>query len=104
MGPERSLRGAALNYYSIQVGIGSGLAHAFAGQWVTGITDITPQATKIADRVRNGQAAAAQRLLPPERPYPVPPAIAHRLCIDTGSLPAPGVHGGKRGEAAVWSC
>jgi Domain of unknown function (DUF4291) len=81
--PERSLHGAALNHYSIQVGIGSALARTFAGQWVTGLTDITPQARTIAELVRNGQAARARRLLPPERPYLVPGTTARRLLIDT---------------------
>jgi hypothetical protein len=81
--PERSLRGAALNHYSIQVGVGSGLIRTFAEEWVVGLTDITPQARKIAELVRKGQAANAQRLLPPERLYPVPPTTARRLLIDT---------------------
>jgi hypothetical protein len=81
--PERSLRGAALNHYSIQVGIGAVLARTFAGQWVTSITDITPQARTIAELLRSGQAARAKRLLPPERLYPVPEATAGRLHIDT---------------------
>lgn len=63
--PERSLHGAALNHYSIQVGIGSALART------------------IAELVRNGQAARARRLLPPERPYPVPETTARCLLIDT---------------------
>jgi hypothetical protein len=80
--PERSLRGTALNRYSIQVGIGRELIRAYAGEWVTGITDITPQARKIAELVRQGRAADAARLLPPERPYPVAQATARRLLID----------------------
>jgi hypothetical protein len=32
--PERSLRGAALNHYSIQVGVGRALIRAYAEQWV----------------------------------------------------------------------
>jgi hypothetical protein len=48
---------------------------------VTAITDITPQARAIAELARNGQAARARRLLPPERPYPVPEATASRLLI-----------------------
>ncbi|MFJ3878618.1 DUF4291 domain-containing protein [Streptomyces sp. NPDC090077] len=77
--PERSPRGAALNHYSIQVGIGRGLIRTFTDEWITGITDLTPQVRKAADLVRAGQAAKAQRLLPPERPYPLPPALEARL-------------------------
>ncbi|MFI0462896.1 hypothetical protein ACH347_02310 [Saccharopolyspora sp. 5N102] len=63
MGPERSMRGAALNDYSIQVGIGRALSGRFAEEWV-------------------GQSVKAKRLLPPERIYPVPRAIAGALDID----------------------
>ncbi|GLF94877.1 DUF4291 domain-containing protein [Streptomyces yaizuensis] len=80
--PERSLRGAALNHYSIQVGIGRGLIKRYAEEWVTGLEDITPQVRKIAQQVRNGKAANAQRLLPPERLYTLPRELAGRLDID----------------------
>ncbi|WP_327681536.1 DUF4291 domain-containing protein [Kitasatospora sp. NBC_00458] len=77
--PERSLRGAALNHYSIQVGVGRTLIRAFSEEWITGITDLTPQVRKIAALVQGGRAAQAQRLLPPERPYPLPGPLAARL-------------------------
>lgn len=80
--PERSLRGAALNHYSIQVGVGRTLVRTFAEEWITGIADLTPQARKIAALVQGGRAAQAQRLLPPERPYPLPGPIAARLGMD----------------------
>ncbi|MQS14378.1 DUF4291 domain-containing protein [Streptomyces kaniharaensis] len=79
--PERTLRGAALNHYSIQVGIGRSLIRTFAEEWVTELTDLTPQVHRIAALVRGGRAAQAQRLLPPERPYPLPAATARRLGI-----------------------
>ncbi|MFJ6382246.1 DUF4291 domain-containing protein [Kitasatospora sp. NPDC092039] len=77
--PERSLRGAALNHYSIQVGVGRSLIRAFAEEWVVDLTDLTPQVRRIAALVRGGQAAKAQRLLPPERPYRPAAATARRL-------------------------
>ncbi|WP_329586641.1 DUF4291 domain-containing protein [Streptomyces sp. NBC_01005] len=80
--PERSLRGAALNHYSIQVGIGRGLIRTFAEEWVVDITDVTPTVQKIAALRQGGRSAQAQRLLPPERICPVPPAVAKRLGID----------------------
>ncbi|MET9922704.1 DUF4291 domain-containing protein [Streptomyces sp. NPDC059605] len=80
--PERSLRGAALNHYSIQVGVGRGLIRTFAEEWVVGLTDVTPQVRKIAKLGQGGRATQAARLLPPERIYPVPPAVAKSLCID----------------------
>ncbi|MCE6998343.1 DUF4291 domain-containing protein [Saccharothrix sp. S26] len=81
--PERSLRGAALNHYSIQVGIGRALIRTYAEEWVVGLTDLTPTVHKVADLVRAGQHAKAQRLLPPERPYLLPPAIARRVQADS---------------------
>ncbi|MFC9619383.1 DUF4291 domain-containing protein [Streptomyces sp. NPDC056930] len=80
--PERSLRGAALNHYSIQVGVGRGLIRTFAEDWVVGLTDVTPQARRIAALKQSGRTAQAQRLLPPERIYPMPPAVARNLLIE----------------------
>ncbi|MFF4699012.1 DUF4291 domain-containing protein [Streptomyces chattanoogensis] len=80
--PERSLRGAPLNHYSIQVGIGRDLIRTYADEWVVGLTDLTDRVRKIATLLQSGRAAQAQRLLPPERPYEVPRAIAERLGID----------------------
>ncbi|MFD0377087.1 DUF4291 domain-containing protein [Streptomyces sp. NPDC059525] len=77
--PERSARGAALNHYSIQVGIGRDLIRTFTDEWTTGITDLTPQVRKAAALIQGGQAAKAQRLLPPERVYPLPAALEARL-------------------------
>jgi hypothetical protein len=77
--PERSLSGAALNHYSIQVGIGRSVIDALVDDWTVGITDLTPRVRKIADLVRAGRGAQAARLLPPERPYPLAPGVAKRL-------------------------
>ncbi|MCX4471603.1 DUF4291 domain-containing protein [Micromonospora sp. NBC_01655] len=80
--PERSLRGAALNHYSIQVGVGRTLIRTYVEDWVVGLTDLTPTVHKIAALVRAGQNARAQRLLPPERPYPLDPRTAWRINAD----------------------
>ncbi|MFD3469012.1 DUF4291 domain-containing protein [Streptomyces sp. NPDC058682] len=80
--PERSARGAALNHYSIQVGIGRHLIRTFAEDWVVGITDLTPQVRKAATLVRNGRAAQAQRFLPAERVYPMSRSMEERLSPD----------------------
>ncbi|MEU1520413.1 DUF4291 family protein [Streptomyces sp. NPDC005811] len=70
--PERSLRGAALNHYSIQVGIGRGLIRTFTDDWIVDLTDLTPQVRKAAALAQGGQADKARRLLPAERAYPLP--------------------------------
>jgi hypothetical protein len=77
--PERSLRGAALNHYSIQVGVGRELIREFATEWVVGLTDLTPAVRKIAALIQTGRAVEAQRLLPPERPFPLDPGVARRI-------------------------
>ncbi|GLY03813.1 MULTISPECIES: DUF4291 domain-containing protein [Actinoplanes] len=80
--PERSLRGAALNHYSIQVGVGRTLIREYAESWITAVADITPTVRRIADLVRAGQHAKARRLLPPERSYPLNAAVARRIQAD----------------------
>ncbi|MFD9903588.1 DUF4291 domain-containing protein [Streptomyces sp. NPDC059063] len=77
--PERSARGAALNHYSIQVGVGRHLIRTFTDDWIVGLTDLTPQVRKIAALVQNGNAAKAQRLFPAERAYPLPRTLEDRL-------------------------
>lgn len=77
--PERSLSGAALNHYSIQVGVGRALIDALADDWTVSITDLTPRVRRIAALVRSGRTAQAARLLPPERPYPLEPQLARQL-------------------------
>src|SRR5262249_12251622 len=70
--PERSLRGAALPYSSIQVGISRHLIREYADKWIVGIEDYTQRVQKIYQRLHSGEAEKAKKLLPPERPYPVP--------------------------------
>jgi hypothetical protein len=79
--PERSLRGADLGIGSIQVGLGRHVIDRYVDEWTVDITDETARARKIADLLARGQEPAARRLLPPERPYPVPDAIARRLAM-----------------------
>ncbi|MDI1463757.1 DUF4291 family protein [Catellatospora sp. KI3] len=81
--PERSLRGAALNHYSIQVGVGRTLIRSYAEEWVVGLRDVTPTVHKIAGLVRSGRADQATRLLPRERPYPLPADLARRIHADS---------------------
>jgi hypothetical protein len=77
--PERSLRGAALNHYSIQVGIGRTLIRAFTDDWIVSLSDLTPQVRKAAALTRSGHATKAQRFLPAERVYPLPRTLEGRL-------------------------
>ncbi|MFJ2938522.1 DUF4291 family protein [Streptomyces sp. NPDC087219] len=77
--PERSVRGAPLNHYSIQVGLGRHLIRTFSEDWVVSLTDLTPQVHKAAILVRSGRAAQARLLLPTERVYPTSRSMEENL-------------------------
>ena len=79
--PERSLRGAALPYYSIQVGLSRHIIQEYVEDWVVKIEDYTPKVRKIHELLQSGQGDKAKRHLPPEREYPVSPEIGRRLLI-----------------------
>lgn len=79
--PERNLRGAALDHYSIQVGISRHVIQEFVSEWIIRIEDLTPQVAKMDSLIRSGKADQAKRHLPVEREYPVPKAIGDRLMI-----------------------
>ena len=79
---ERNLRGGALPFYSIQIGIGRDLIRAYAESWIVSIEDRTPLVRKMYQQIQAGHADGAARLLPKERPYPVEPAIGRRILVD----------------------
>ncbi|OAI54687.1 hypothetical protein AYO47_09890 [Planctomyces sp. SCGC AG-212-M04] len=76
---ERSLRGAALNYFSIQVGISRHLIREYNDQWIVRIEDLTPTVSRIRELLRGGRIDNAKRLLPPERVYPLDPQVGKRI-------------------------
>jgi Domain of unknown function (DUF4291) len=77
--PERSLLLQPLPYRSVQVGLSGIAAVGYVDDWTAGITDVTDLAREIHGLVRKGELDAAQRLLPQERPYPLPPEIAGQV-------------------------
>ncbi len=79
---ERSLRGAGLPYYSIQVGLSRHVIREYVEAWVVGIEDYSPRVRKIYDLLRSGQADKAKRQLPAEKVYPVGREVARRLLIE----------------------
>ncbi len=79
--PERSLRGAALDHYSIQIGVSRHVIREFVDAWTVKIEDFTPRVSKIHSLLRAGKADEAKRHLPPERLYTLPRLIARRLLI-----------------------
>jgi uncharacterized protein DUF4291 len=79
--PERSIQGASLEHRSIQVGLSRHIIRKYVEEWTVEIKDCTPLVRKIHNLVRSGRLSEAKRLLPKERPYPVPEEIARRIGI-----------------------
>jgi hypothetical protein len=80
--PERSLTLRPLPYRSLQVGLSGEAVHRYVDEWLVGITDVTGLAHRIHALVQAGDAdslVTAEALLPAERPYPLPDAIATPL-------------------------
>lgn len=80
--PERSVKGAKLDYRSIQVGISRQLIKEYNEDWIVDIMDYTPLAHKIYDLKMEGLYDKAKELLPKEKAYPVAEAIMKRLGMD----------------------
>lgn len=78
---ERSLRGAALNHLSIQVGLSRHVIGKFVEDWIVRIEDLTPTVAKMRQLLRKGRASAAKKLLPAERVYPVDGPASARLWL-----------------------
>ena len=76
---ERTLRGAAMNCFSIQVGISRELIREFVDQWIAKIEDISATVTKIHGMLKSGKQRNAKSLLPAERTYPVSGDVAKRI-------------------------
>lgn len=77
--PERDLHFRPLDHRSIQIGLG-GESVARYCEWIVGIEDVTDLARRVHTTVSGNQGpSAAMDLLPSERPYPVPDAIAAQI-------------------------
>ena len=79
--PERNMRGAALQHGSIQVGISRDLIREYNEDWITEIKDLSPTVAKMRSLIRSGDVKAAAKHLPPERPYPILPALGRHLVL-----------------------
>jgi hypothetical protein len=77
--PERDLFFHPLAHRSIQIGLGGEAVARYCDEWILEINDITDRAREIHTVLRDQGADAAAELLPVERPYPVPSAIAARI-------------------------
>jgi hypothetical protein len=77
--PDRSIRGADLQYDAIQVGLSRHVIQQFVDEWIVDIQDFSPLVKKIYNLIRTGHADKASKLLPKERAYPLDEAIAKRV-------------------------
>jgi hypothetical protein len=80
--PERTLRGQKMETRSIQIGLSRHIIDRYVDDWTLSIEDRTSLVRRIHRLLQDGQAAKAQRLLPRERPYPLPDSLAKRLATD----------------------
>ncbi|MFF7333561.1 DUF4291 family protein [Streptomyces sp. NPDC008150] len=77
--PERDLHVRPLPHRSLQLGLTGEAAHRYVDEWVVAITDVTALAHDLHARVRDGDAEGARRLLPEERPCPLPDGFLDHL-------------------------
>jgi hypothetical protein len=82
--PDRTRRGAPEPCDCIQVGLSRHVIRRFAEEWVVEIRDLSGLVKKVYHQLRQGKAERARRLLPPEKVYPVEPAVGRRLLIGAG--------------------
>ena len=80
---ERSIRGAALNHFSIQVGISRQLIREYVNDWIVKIDDVSATVAKIRNFMREGDRKRAKRLLPEERVYQVDAVIARQIQLSS---------------------
>ncbi len=81
--PERSLRGAALPYRSIQIGLSRHIIEEYVQEWIVDIEDLTGKVAKMYDLLQAGHTDKAKRLLPPEKIYPVTADIGPQIALST---------------------
>ena len=77
--PERSVRGGKLAHRSIQVGLGRRIVQRYVDDWTVEIRDLTPLVGRLRRFREEREWSRVTPLLPPERPYPVPPPSRQRL-------------------------
>lgn len=74
--PERDLLLRPLEHRSIQIGLGGEAVARYCDEWILEIIDVTGLVRECRDQLVEHGPEAASKLLPAERPYPVPAAIA----------------------------
>jgi uncharacterized protein DUF4291 len=79
--PERSIRGAALECRSIQVGLSRHIIGSYVNDWTLEIRDYTPLVRKLYRLIKSGHVSQARELLPKERIYPLNPQVGKRIGV-----------------------
>ncbi|MGZ0152779.1 DUF4291 domain-containing protein [Kribbella sp. WER1] len=74
---------------SIQIGLSGDAVRRYVHEWIVGIEEVTAEMQHVRDLARTS-AAAAEAVLPVERPYPVSDELAARIAA------TPGAHSGRR--------
>ena len=82
---ERSLSGAALTYFSIQVGLSRHIIAEFVNDWIVKIEDLTPLVQKL-NKLRKEGSKNISKHLPPEKIYPVSAELGAHLMIRGSKL------------------
>lgn len=77
---ERSQKGAALMYFSIQVGLSRHIINEYVEDWIVKIEDMTPLVRKL-DKLRKEGSKNFSKHLPSERKYPVSEELGAHLMI-----------------------
>ena len=77
--PERSIHGKKSELRSIQVGLSRFIIEEYVEDWTHEIIDYTPLVKKINRLIKQGKLTEAKRLLPKEKPYPIPTTLQKRL-------------------------
>ena len=80
--PERDLQLRPLPWRSLQLGLSGAVVDRYVDEWTVGIADVTALAHRVRTLLRDGDRAGAAALLPSERPYPLPDALAARVDAD----------------------
>jgi len=77
---ERSVKGTALTYFSIQVGLSRSIIAEFVNDWIVKIEDLTPLVKKL-NKFRKQGGKNISKHMPKERVYPISTKMGAHLMI-----------------------
>jgi Domain of unknown function (DUF4291) len=80
--PEKNINLQPLAHKSLQLGIGGAAVADYVNEWIVGIQSCDALIESIRTCLDRGDRNAAERLLPIERPYPLPGPVARCIGAD----------------------